>query len=217
MSMETIVHLLRHGEVHNPDKILYGRLPGFGLSEKGHEMARIVAKTLSDDGRDIAGIVASPLQRAIETATPTAEAFGLEIATDTRLIESDNVFEGTTIGARPIGLLNPRWWPKLWNPIRPSWGEPFAEQAERVLAAAADARKEFEGREALLVSHQLPIWVARLSLEGKWLAHSPLRRQCATASLTSLHYDGTRVTRIEYTEPAAALSRTLSAGAWSAK
>ena len=64
------MHVLRHGEVFNPSKILYGRLPDFHLSELGKQMAKADAQALS--GRDVTYVVASPLERAQETAEPIA-------------------------------------------------------------------------------------------------------------------------------------------------
>ncbi len=213
----TTVHLLRHGEVHNPDRVLYGRMPGYRLSEQGQEMAHVVAKTLAEQKRDLVAVVSSPLQRAQETAAPTAAAFGLTVTTDDRLIEAGNDFEGSTIGSNPKQLLNPRYWAMLRNPFRPSWGEPYREQADRMLAAAADARDAHRGHEVLLVSHQLPIWVARRAAEGKRLWHNPKNRQCTLCSLTSLHYEDDELVGVEYSEPAGHLAQSLSKGAWSVK
>ncbi|QAY69915.1 histidine phosphatase family protein [Xylanimonas protaetiae] len=213
----TTVHLLRHGEVHNPGRVLYGRIPGYHLSERGHEMARIVAAALTEQGRDVVGVIASPLQRAQETAAPIAAAFKLATGTDERLVEAGNRFEGTTIGAKPWQLLNPRWWPLLRNPLTPSWGEPYREQADRVQAAVADARAAHAGHEVVLVSHQLPIWVTRLGYEDRRLWHDPRKRQCTLCSLTSLHFDDDELVGIEYSEPAGHLATSLSKGAWSVK
>jgi broad specificity phosphatase PhoE len=201
----TVVHLLRHGEVHNPEGVLYGRLPGFRLSDRGLAMADRVAEHLVATGADLALVVASPLERAQQTARPTAEALGLEVGTDERLIEAGNQFQGLTVGVGDGALGKPRHWWKLRNPVVPSWGEPYVEQAARMHAAADEARVRAEGREALLVSHQLPIWVARLSAEGRRYLHDPRRRQCSLASLTSLHYVGHRLVGVTYREPAADL------------
>ncbi|HWS57029.1 MAG TPA: histidine phosphatase family protein [Actinotalea sp.] len=204
----TTVHLLRHGEVHNPDGVLYGRLPGFRLSERGRAMAERVAGHLAGTGpqgaprRDVVHVVASPLQRAQETAGPIAAAFGVEIAADERVVEAANHFEGLTFGVGDGSLRRPTHWRFLWNPLRPSWGEPYREQVARMLAAVAAARRAAEGHEAVVVSHQLPIWVTRQALEGKRLWHDPRARQCSVASLTSLHWEGDRLTGITYTEPA---------------
>ena len=77
MTTRTVVHVLRHGEVHNPGKILYGRLPDFHLSELGAQMAKAAAQALAD--RDVTHVVASPLERAQETAEPFAAQFELEV------------------------------------------------------------------------------------------------------------------------------------------
>lgn len=205
----TTVHLLRHGEVHNPAGVLYGRLPGFHLSERGAAMARAVADHLAGardgDRRDVVHVVASPLVRAQETARPIAEAFGLEIASDERLVEAANHFEGLTFGVGDGSLRRPTHWRYLWNPLRPSWGEPYRSQVARMLAAVDRARVAAEGHEAVVVSHQLPIWVTRQALAGRRLWHDPRRRQCSVASLTSLRYDGPRLIDVTYSEPAAHL------------
>jgi broad specificity phosphatase PhoE len=202
-SNRTIVHLLRHGEVLNPTGVLYGRLPGFHLSDLGREMAEIVGAHLSD--HDLAAVVASPLDRAQETAAPIALAHGLSITTDERVIEADNYFEGKTFGVGDGSLRYPKYWPKLVNPFKPSWGEPYQEVAERMLAAVADARQSARGHEAVIVSHQLPVWTTRSSLEGRRLWHDPRKRQCSLASLTSLTFMGDELESITYSEPAAAL------------
>ena len=197
----TTVHLMRHGEVFNPDKILYGRLPGYHLSKLGHEMAQRVSIHLLDNGNDIAHVVASPLVRAQETATPSALAFGLKIETDERLIESANYFEGKTFGVGDGSLRHPSHWPHLLNPFKPSWGEPYKEQVARMHAAVDTARQKAHGREALLVSHQLPVWMARQGYEGKKLWHDPRKRECNLASLTSLTFDGDKLIDVSYSEP----------------
>ncbi len=209
----TTVHLLRHGEVENPTGVLYGRLPGFGLSEDGHRMARDAAEALR--GRDVTHVVASPLQRAQETAVPIGEVFGLAVATDERLIESSNHFEGKTFGVGDGALKHPGNWPFLVNPFTPSWGEPYLVVAARMLAAAETARDAARGHEAVCVSHQLPIWTVRRFVEQRRLWHRPDRRQCGLASLTSLTWDDAddRLVRVTYSEPAGAASRRPGFGA----
>jgi broad specificity phosphatase PhoE len=200
VSETTIVHLLRHGEVHNPGGVLYGRLPGFHLSELGRQMAERAAEALS--GRDITAVVASPLERAQETARPTAELFGVDIVTDDRLIESENVFEGKTFGVGNGSLKRPEHWRHLYNPFLPSWGEAYEVVAARMLAAAGGARDLARGHEALCVSHQLPIWIARCKAEGRRLWHDPRSRQCTLASITSFTYAGNDLVAVGYSEPA---------------
>ena len=203
MSVRTVVHLMRHGEVHNPAGVLYGRLPGYHLSERGLQMADVVADHLR--AADVALVIASPLERAQETAAPVARAHSLQIHTDPRLIEAGNWFEGKEFGVGDGSLRHPSVWPKLVNPFRPSWGEPYARIAERMLQVVDRARAEARGHEAVLVSHQSPVWLARLALEGKRLWHDPRTRQCSLASLTSLTYTDDRLLAITFSEPAAAL------------
>lgn len=209
MSEKTVVHLLRHGEVHNPEGVLYGRTDGYHLSERGQAMAERVAQRIGE--RPIVQIRVSPLERARETAAPLLGARRLEPIIDPRIIESTNVFEGARFAPGANALRNPKTWRHLWNPFKPSWGEPYKEVAARMLAAVYDARDaaaaapsaiDGEPNEAVLVSHQLPIWTTRLHLEDRSFLHDPRKRQCTLCSLTSLHFDGEDLTTITYSEPA---------------
>lgn len=195
----TVVHLLRHGEVFNPEGVLYGRLPGYYLSDLGKEMAVRAADALAD--HDVSHVIASPMERAQQTATPVAERHGLELRIDPQLIEADNVFEGQRVSVGDGVLKQPRTWKHLYNPFKPSWGEPYTEVAARMMSAVDDARDLARGHEAVLVSHQLPIWIARLAAEDRRLWHDPRSRQCTLASLTSLEYRDDDLVAITYTEP----------------
>jgi broad specificity phosphatase PhoE len=199
----TVVHFMRHGEVYNPDKVLYGRLPGYRLSELGVQMAKAAAESLA--GHDVTYLVASPLERAQQSAEPFAAEFGLPIAIDDRMIESSNYFEGKRVGVGDGALRDPRNWWALRNPVTPSWGEPYQQVALRMYAALESARERAEGHEAICISHQLPIWMLRRYVERKRLWHDPRRRQCSLASVTSFHFEGTKVVGIGYAEPAAHL------------
>lgn len=200
MAETTTVHVLRHGEVYNPEGILYGRMTGFGLSDEGKAQAEAVADALADN--DITVVVASPLQRAQETAAPIAARHGLEVTTDPDLTEAANFFAGKRISPGEGALRDPRVWWQLRNPFRPSWGEPYAEVAARMSTALDKARAKAAGHEAVLVSHQLPIWTLRRYLSGRRLWHDPRRRQCGLASLTSFVFDGDKLVDIRYSEPA---------------
>ena len=216
MTDTTIVHLLRHGEVHNPNGVLYGRRPGYHLSDLGRKMATRVAESVRE--RDITHLRVSPLERAQETAQPLADLRGLDIVTDERIIESTNVFEGKGFGPDDNALRRPSAWIHLWNPIRPSWGEPYKQVAARMMAAVEDARDAARGHEAVLVSHQLPIWITRLHAEKRSFVHDPRKRQCTLCSLTSFHYTDDVLATVTYSEPAGDLiplkdkKATFSAG-----
>ena len=196
----TVVHVMRHGEVANPDGVLYGRLPGYRLSELGRQMAERVAEHLAP--RDITHVCASPLERAQETATPIAKAHGLALATDERLIEADNVFQGKTFGVGDGALRKPGNWKHLVNPFKPSWGEPYVDIVVRMMQALDSAKDRARGHEAVLVSHQLPIWIVRSYVEKRRLWHDPRKRQCTLASLTSFTYQGDKLVSVGYSEPA---------------
>jgi broad specificity phosphatase PhoE len=198
----TVVHLVRHGEVENPRGVLYGTIPGFHLSADGRVMAKAAADFLA--GRDVVLLRSSPLERALETAEPIAAEFGLDVAVDGRLIEPWNHFEGMTFGVGDGALRRPTHWRHMWNPFQPSWGEPYREIAVRMRAAMADAAAAARGHEAVLVSHQLPIWVTRRDVEDRRLWHDPRSRQCALGSVTSFTYRGAKVTGVSYAEPAGA-------------
>lgn len=196
----TIVHLLRHGEVYNPDKILYGRLPGYHLSNRGHAMAEQVAEVLKD--HDITYMAASPLQRAQETALPLAREQGLDVDIDQGLLEAGNRFEGLRVKSWKSQLWNPVRWPLMKNPSQPSWGEHYDVIAARMMDAVERGRVAAEGHEAVLVTHQLPIVMVQRAVQGKPLAHNPATRKCELASLTSLVFQDDQITDMYYTEPA---------------
>lgn len=200
----TTIHLVRHGEVDNPTGILYGRRPGFHLTELGRAMGEEVGRAFSD-GHDVRYIASSPLERAQETAAPTAAATGLPIDIDDRLLEADNKFEGVAVNKNRMILAHPRYYSWYANPFRPSWGEPYTMIVRRMSGVIAHALNEARGGEGVLFSHQLPIWTMRRFVERKSLAHDPRKRQCALASVTSLTFADSQLLAVDYWEPAAEL------------
>lgn len=193
-----LIHLVRHGEVHNPDGILYGRIEGFHLSDLGHRMALAAAQSL--DGRPVTRLVASPLQRTRESAAPWSTTFGVRVETDDRLIEPANVFEGVNI--RRELRRKPWLLARLRNPSLPSWGEPFTSIRDRMLAALADIHQTTEGGEAVVVSHQLPIWMVARAVQHLPLATDPRRRRCSLSSITTVTWNGQEFAEVDYQEPA---------------
>lgn len=194
----TTVHLVRHGEVYNPKKILYGRMPGYHLSSRGNSMAVATSKFFR--GRDVTYLAASPLERAQETARPIAEVTGCEVQTREDILEAGNTFEGLRTKGWRSQLINPVRWRHMTNPLEPSWGEPYQEIFQRMWGAVEDARDTAEGHEAVLVSHQLPIVMVQRHVQGKPLAHAS--RNCDLASVTSLVFDGGDVVDWAYTTAA---------------
>lgn len=199
------IHLVRHGEVHNPDGVLYGRLPGFGLSERGHRMAAAAADELVKAGRPVSRLIASPLQRAQESAQPIADALGLPIDTEPRIIEPTNRFEGLTFEFGPAVIRRPKSWPWVLNPFKPSWGEAYVSIVARMRAAMTDAHASVESGDVVLVSHQLPIWMVHRSVAGRSLWHDPRKRRCTLSSITSFELRDGQLVEVDYREPAAEL------------
>lgn len=197
------VHLVRHGQVHNPGKVLYGRLPQFRLSEAGEQMAQAVADYFVAEKISVKRVIASPLDRAQQTAAPIAAAFDLLVDTEPRLIEAGNVYEGERLQSGVKDFIHPRNWWRLRNPWRPSWGEPYREQADRMWASIREAAAATPDGDTVMVSHQLPIWVARLSFERRSYLHDPRKRECALASVTSFVFEDGEPVSMTYASPAA--------------
>jgi broad specificity phosphatase PhoE len=200
----TIVHLVRHGEVDNPAGLLYGRLPDYHLSDLGIQMAERIAEHFRE--RDVVHLRSSPLERAQETAAPLAEALGLPVVIDSRVIEAANYFEGLRVSFAGA-LRYPKNWLYFRNPFKPSWGEAYTDVLARTRLAMRDTAKAALGHEAVIVSHQLPIWISRINAEGRRMFHDPRKRECTLASVTSFSYIDARITSVSYSEPAAELLR----------
>ena len=199
--MAQVIHFVRHGEVHNPEKILYGLQPGWKLSERGNQMAEVIAQWSTD--LNLGAIHASPLQRAQETVAPIIKSHHLQLTTDKNLIEASNIFEGKKFELGSGVLKHPKSWRHLYNPWRPSWGEPYDQIINRMLKALFTARDSAGSKDAVCVSHQLPIWILRSAVEGRRLLHDPRKRECTLASVTSFELDNEgMVSNVSYSEPA---------------
>jgi broad specificity phosphatase PhoE len=201
MSMAQTIHFVRHGEVHNPEKILYGLQPGWRLSDRGNEMAAVIGEWSTK--LDLGAIHSSPLQRAQETVAPIIAKHKLSLTTDKNLIEASNIFEGKKFELGSGVLRHPSSWRYLYNPWKPSWGEPYDQLISRMLKGLFAARDAAGGKDAICVSHQLPIWILRSAVEGRRLLHDPRKRECTLASVTSFELDSEgMISSVSYSEPA---------------
>ena len=215
----TQLHLVRHGEVYNPNRVLYGRLPEYGLSDAGHQMAALAAADLARRGRTYSKLIASPLQRTQESAAPVATALNLPVNLDERVIEPTNAFEGKRMRGPESALKDPGNWKYLINPFKPSWGEPYQSIASRMREAMTDAAVSVPDGDVVIVSHQLPIWMVHRDVSGKKLFHDPRSRRCTLSSITTLELiDPLKpelgFVEVGYVEPAAELTATaLDVGA----
>lgn len=195
------VHLVRHGEVYNPSGVLYEQLPNFHLSDRGKLMALASAQELKSQKAPIKALFSSPLVRAQESAEPFESLFKLELQTDQRLIEPTNAFRGRKMGAKNLALKPHLWW-HFRNPARPSWGEPYVSIIARMNEAMIAAAESVSGGDVVLVTHQLPIWITHLSLQGEKLAHDPRKRRCSLSSITTFEYLDGNFVEVNYLEPA---------------
>ena len=201
ITMAQTIHFVRHGEVHNPEKILYGLQPGWRLSDRGNEMAAVIGDWSTK--LDLGAIHSSPLQRAQETVAPIIAKHKLSLTTDKNLIEASNIFEGKKFELGSGVLRHPSSWRYLYNPWKPSWGEPYDQLISRMLKGLFAARDAADGKDAICVSHQLPIWILRSAVEGRRLLHDPRKRECTLASVTSFELDSEgMITSVSYSEPA---------------
>jgi broad specificity phosphatase PhoE len=201
ITMAQTIHFVRHGEVHNPEKILYGLQPGWRLSDRGNEMAAVIGEWSTK--LDLGAIHSSPLQRAQETVAPIIAKHKLSLTTDKNLIEASNIFEGKKFELGSGVLRHPSSWRYLYNPWKPSWGEPYEQLISRMLKGLFAARDAAGGKDAICVSHQLPIWILRSAVEGRRLLHDPRKRECTLASVTSFELDNEgMISSVSYSEPA---------------
>ena len=194
------LHFVRHGEVFNPKGLLYERLDGFPLSDRGHQMAAAAAEELKSMGINPKRLFVSPLERTRQSAAPVAKQFGLELEIEERIIEPWNKLKGYPMGAKAL-VANPGLAIHLYNPGRPSWGEPYQEIADRMSQAALDAWESTPEGDVVFVSHQLPIWMTYRSAMGLRLPHNPQTRRCSLSSITSFEVDSGRLLPVDYREP----------------
>jgi broad specificity phosphatase PhoE len=201
ITMAQTIHFVRHGEVHNPEKILYGLQPGWRLSDRGNKMAAVIGEWSTK--LDLGAIHSSPLQRAQETVAPIIAKHKLSLTTDKNLIEASNIFEGKKFELGSGVLRHPSSWRYLYNPWKPSWGEPYDQLISRMLKGLFAARDAAGGKDAICISHQLPIWILRSAVEGRRLLHDPRKRECTLASVTSFELDSEgMISSVSYSEPA---------------
>ena len=200
----TRIHMVRHGEVDNPNGVLYGRLPNFALTALGRQMAEAAAKELASTGANYTKLISSPLLRTLQSARPISEALNLSVSTENQIIEPTNLFEGKKVGLETV-LANPAFLLKLYNPLQPSWGEPYKQIVSRMTEALRRAWDQTPTGEVVMVSHQLPIWSLHLAASGKPLWHDPRSRRCDLSSITSFEFVNNKLVEVDYRDPAKSL------------
>lgn len=202
---ERHVHLVRHGEVENPSGIHYGHIPGFSLSDAGRAHARAAGRYLRDRAPK-PRILASPLERAQETAALIAEQLGMEtheIETDVRLTEAGSWRQGL-----PRAFDARRYLARALERSTRLRDEPPAEIARRMRMVVSDVLGTMEDeRAAIVVSHQTPIRLLCVAVEhaGKlaprYLPALFVRPRCQPGSVTTLVFEGPSLRAVDYWEP----------------
>ena len=202
----TRLDLVRHGNVENPQRKIYGRLPGWTLSAEGRRQAAEVAEHLR--GRPIVHIYSSPLERATETAAAIAAACGAPVSIDHDLTES-------ALGAHWEGLSraevrtarHAEWDAYLHRPHEADFGdETFASLGERMARALHAIAARHPGQEAVVVSHGDPIKAAVCHLTGTPIATVHALR-VHTGSLVAIEMGSGTARIVERWEPARMVKR----------
>ena len=191
--------MVRHADVENPRRLLYGHLPGFPLSERGRERAAELGRRLAPDS--IRLIVHSPLERARETAEIMAAQMRpsppLESDPELREAEFSRYLQGVPLWQIPI--LRPLWWV---HKARRGWldsDETVAQLGGRVLAVAAGLAERFPGEVTALVSHADPLQAAWVLLDGRPETDREMTRKTVQrAGLLDVEYEAGRPIRWEY-------------------
>ena len=196
----TRLYLVRHCDVRNPDGVLYGHLPSFGLSPKGvaqaHALSRFLAQT------PVRRIFTSPLQRARETAGVIAAALDhvpVEVRDDLTEARFGRYLQG--VRARDVPWRRPLWFVHMLVPGLLPQDESVAGMAARVRRPLLDLLREHPGDGGVCISHGDPIQAFWVESE-----HRPIyalhRLQCAKGGLLELDYEGARLVGLSYRSPA---------------
>lgn len=160
-----MIYLVRHGEVANPHRLRYGRLPGFVLSESGRQQALAAGDHLA--GRELRApvILHSPLERAVETARLLASRIGalrpelpIELRPEPRLVEIGSAYDGL-----PRRFTPTLYWRRSRDREQRVLAEPVIAAAARVVAALIEAQQTHDG-DLIAVGHQLPLRAALATL-----------------------------------------------------
>ena len=169
--MRTTIYLVRHGDVHNPNAIMYERLPGFQLSDLGRKQAHDLGKFLAD--KKISTIYASPLERTHETANIIASYHpGIAIAYDERLLEVS-----TTARGKKVVDLEAEHWNFYTQKYLENGGEHLSDIWKRMSTVIREIVRKHKGQEIVVVSHGDPLMVAMVKHLGKRLTLASIRGQ----------------------------------------
>jgi broad specificity phosphatase PhoE len=201
-ALRTRVYVIRHADVENPQRVLYGHLPGFQLSALGRAQAAALGEKLSSEG--IRRIVHSPLARAVETAEIINGALGepaiIEVDPELREADFSRYLQGLPYWQIP--LRRPLWFVhKARRGLVPG-DESVENLGGRVLDVVRRVARERPGETAAVVSHADPIQAAWVLLDGR--AHNEremYRKAVDKAGMLVIELDGDTPVTWEYVPP----------------
>lgn len=192
---KTLVFLCRHGQPENPQGVMYGHLPGFGLSALGKRQALGLGAFLRD--YKVRACFASPLQRAQETARLAISRLDHEVPINSRddLVEASfgRYIEG--VKRWQVPFRRPLFFVHAVSPGTLSFDEPVPAMAERVARVCREGVQTAAGGAAVMVGHADPIkafWNRFLG-QADWRFHL---LELDKGGFLELTYDGLELTAI---------------------
>lgn len=181
--------------MHNPQDILYGRLPRFRLSEQGRRQAEYTACFLA--GRPVSAIYTSPLLRARQTAEMLASHFpGVDVRRSQLLLETRTAYQGS-----PNSIIQPGF--SFYEPLRDPSDETMADIFDRMMRFLRQIARRHAGETVVAVSHADPITIMRVGLRGLPLTAQNLHRELypQRASVTQVTLEPGRPLHLAYFDP----------------
>jgi len=209
--MRTRLYLIRHCDVRNPDGVLYGHLPNFGLSDRGTAQAHALGRYLAQ--RDVRRIRTSPLLRARETADLIASHLDApRIDTDEDLVEArfGKYLQG--VKARQVPWRRPLWLIHMVLPGLLPQDETVPAMAARVRRALLRLLDAEPGAPGACISHGDPIQAFWVEAQGR-SRYALHRLQCAKGGLLELDYEERRLVHLRYVPPQVLAATPVAAAA----
>lgn len=181
----TTIYFVRHGATENKGQIIYGRMPGFNLSEEGRKEAEKIGEMLADKG--VKNIYTSPLERAFQTAEIISNHLNNSVITHT--FDLNEVESSSWQGLPPDELFKNNSYEMFANDPNADIGtENLNQLAQRMKNITQQIVKLNKGGSAVCVSHELPILILKFSYENKPLVNTR-NYHLLTGSITKFDFD----------------------------
>ena len=199
MQQRTRLYLVRHCDVANPHGVLYGYLPGFGLSAKGLAQAESLGQRLA--GQPVRMIRTSPLERARQTTSIIARHLDSpEVIVDDDLVEARFGIYLQGVPYAQVPWRRPLWWVHMAYPGLLRRDERVGAMAGRVERSLERLLESVGDGTGVCVSHGDPIqafWITYLH-RHPWALH---HLQCAKGGLLALDYESGKLVKVTYVPP----------------